>query len=70
MNHPDLLTWREEADALAGLDAAREAWAVAARKARCAPHGELFARRARLAQATRALLEAELLLARVRRVGR
>lgn len=65
MSRFDLFTWRDEAEAAADLQQAEEARALAARKARVAPHGEMQTRRQRLKEATHAQLAAELVLRRV-----
>lgn len=67
MSRFDLFTWSDEAEAAAELAQAEEAYALAERKARVAPHGEIQTRRARLQQATHQLLAAELQLARIQR---
>lgn len=65
MSRFDLFTWSDEAEAAAELAQAEEARALAARKARCAPHGEIQTRRARLQEALHAQLAAELVLKRI-----
>jgi hypothetical protein len=67
MARHDLFTWSDEAEAAKAVAAAEAAREEAARRARFAPHGEVAIRRARLAQATHAALEAEALLARIQR---
>lgn len=67
MSRFDLFTWSDEAEAAAELAKAEEARALAARKAKVAPHGEVQARRAKLQAATHQQLAAELELARIQR---
>ncbi len=62
---PDLLAWPEIAEARAAVVAARAEAAEAARRVRCAPHGEKLVRLKALQTAVSASLKAELELARV-----
>lgn len=67
MSAQDLFGWREEADAAERVAAARAELAAAERARRCAPHGEVRARQARLEAALAATLRAELQLAQAQR---
>lgn len=62
----DLLSWPELKDAEADLARAHVDQVEAARKVRCAPHGQLGARRTALQEAVQRSLQAELRLARLR----
>lgn len=66
MSTPDLFGWSQAEAAKTRLQALRAARAVAAKKAACAPHGQLCPRRAALRAATIETLRAELELARLR----
>ncbi|WP_374569665.1 hypothetical protein [Phenylobacterium sp.] len=70
MSPADLFTWREEADAAQAVAAAEALRALAERKRRVAPHGEVRNRQARLEAATAAALRAEVELERVQREER
>lgn len=63
----DLLTWPELQDAEAAVAAARAERDEAARRHRCAPHGEVRARLSALQKAVQRTLKAELALRRLRR---
>lgn len=67
MSAHDLFSWQDEAEAAAQVEKAEEARALAARKARYSPHGEIGARRAKLIAATHEALAAELELERIQR---
>lgn len=62
----DLLAWPDLRDAETRARAAEAAWREAQRRAHAPPHGKLQQRRAELAEATRAALQAERELARLR----
>jgi hypothetical protein len=62
---PDLLAWPEIAEAKAAVAAAHAGAAEAARRVRCAPHGEKITRLKALQTAVSAALKAELDLARL-----
>ncbi len=66
----DLFTWREEAEAAKRAQEAEEARAAALRRYRIAPRGAVRTREARLAEATRHALEAEVRLAQLQAQGR
>ena len=63
----DLLTWPEIRDAEAALASAHAEQAEAQRRYRLSPHGERTARLRALQEAVQRSLEAELLLARIKR---
>lgn len=67
MSRCDLFTWSDEAEAAKAAAEAEEARALAVKKALCAPHGALQARRALARQATLQALQAEVELARIQR---
>lgn len=65
MATPDLFGWSQAEEAQTRLRELRAARAVAARKAICAPHGQITPRRAVLQAVTAETLRAELELARL-----